>query len=98
MLRTDNGGEFYGKDFQHFCKHCVISCQNTTPYTLQKNGFVERMNGTLMDKARSMLGGVGIAQELWKEAANTRKYLVNMSPSSALINSTPHEVWSGKKI
>jgi hypothetical protein len=57
----------------------------------------ERMNRTLMDKARSMLSGVGLAQEFWVEAVDTARYLVNMSPSSVLVDMTPHEVWSGKK-
>jgi hypothetical protein len=96
VLRTDNDGEFCGKEFNQFCKQCSISRQNTTPYTPKQNGFVERMNRTLMDKARSMLSGVGLTQELWVEAVDTKKYLLNMSPSSALINTTPHEVCWGK--
>jgi hypothetical protein len=40
-----------------------------------------------------MLNGVGLTQELWAEAVDTAKYLVNMSPSSALVDTTPHEVW-----
>jgi hypothetical protein len=55
------------------------------------------MNKTLMDKARSMLSGVGIAQELWVEAVDTARYMVNMSPSSTLVDKTPNELWSGKK-
>jgi hypothetical protein len=55
------------------------------------------MNKTLMDKARSMLIGVGLAQELWVEEIDTAKYLVNVSHSSGLVDITPHEVWSGKK-
>jgi hypothetical protein len=55
------------------------------------------MNRTLIDKARSMLDGVGIVQELWAEAVDTTKYLLNMSLSSALVDTTPHEVWFGKK-
>jgi hypothetical protein len=93
VLRTSNDGEFCRKDFEHFYKKCGISCQNTTPYTPQNNGVVEIMNRTLMDKARSMLSGVGIAQEFWEEAIDTEKYLVNVSPSSALVDLTPHEVW-----
>jgi hypothetical protein len=58
--------------------------------------FSERMNRTLMDKARSMLSGVGLAQEFWVEAVDTARYLVNMSPSSVLVDMTPNEVWSGK--
>jgi hypothetical protein len=51
----------------------------------------------LMDKAWSMLSGVGITQELWAEAVDTTKYLVNISPSLALVDMNPHEVWSRKK-
>jgi hypothetical protein len=52
---------------------------------------------TLMEKARSMLSGAGLEQEFWVEAVSTTCYLVNRSPSSALDDTTPHEVWSGKK-
>jgi hypothetical protein len=62
-----------------------------------QNGVTERMNRTLMDKPRSMLSGVGLTQELWAEAVDTARYLVNMSPSLVLVDTTPYEVWSGKK-
>jgi hypothetical protein len=55
------------------------------------------MNMTLMEKSRSMLSGVGLGQEFWAEVVGTTCYLVNQSPSSALDDKTPHEVWSGKK-
>jgi hypothetical protein len=54
------------------------------------------MNRTLMDKARSMLSGVGIIQEFCKVAVETARYLVSMSPSLALVDKNPHQVWSGK--
>ena len=96
MLRTHNGGEFYGRKFDRFYKQFGLACQNTTPYTPLQNGFSKRMNKMLMDKARSMLNGVGLTQEFWAEAVDTTKYLVNISPSLVLFEMTPHEVWSGK--
>jgi hypothetical protein len=51
----------------------------------------------LMDKEGSMLSGVGLAQEFWAEVVNTARYLVNMSPSSALTDMNPNEVCFGKK-
>jgi hypothetical protein len=54
------------------------------------------MNRILMDKARSMLKGAGLTQKFWAEAVNIAKYLLNMSPLSVLVDTTPHEVWSGK--
>jgi hypothetical protein len=50
-----------------------------------------------MEKARSMLRGVWLGQELWAEAVGTTCYLVNRSPSLALDDKTPHEVWFAKK-
>jgi hypothetical protein len=56
------------------------SKEKTTPYTPQHNGVVERMNRTLMEKARSMLSGVGLGHEFWVEAVDIACYLVNRSP------------------
>jgi hypothetical protein len=50
-----------------------------------------------MDKERSMLSGVGLAQELWTEEFDTAKYLLNMYPSSRLVSTNPCEVWLGNK-
>ena len=98
MLRTDNGGEFCKKKFEEFCKKCGIARQKNTPYTPQQNGVAERMNITLMEKERSMLSGIGLGQEFWVEAVETARYLVNISPSLALEDKTPHEVWTSKKL
>jgi hypothetical protein len=52
---------------------------------------------TLMEKSRSMLNGAELGHEFWAEAVGTTCYLVNQSPSLALDDKTPHEVWTGKK-
>eukprot|EP00253_Pinus_taeda_P018317 PITA_18317 len=97
VLRTDNGGDFCSKEFEEFCKKSGIARHRTTPYTPQKNGVEERMNKTLMERARSMLSGAKLGQEFWVEAMETTCYLVNRSPSSALEYKTPQEVWTGNK-
>ena len=51
VLRTDNGGEFCGNEFKEFCKKCIITSKNTTPYTPQHNGAAERMNRTPIENA-----------------------------------------------
>ena len=33
VLRTDNGGEFYEKEFEQFCKECGITWKKTNPHT-----------------------------------------------------------------
>ena len=76
-MRTDNGGEFCEKEFEQFYKECGITQQKTTPYTPQHNGIAERMNMSLMEKARSMLSDAGLGQEFWAVAVDTACYLKN---------------------
>ena len=59
MPRTDNDGAFCRKELEEFCKKCGIAWKNTTPYTPEKNGVVERMKKKLMERqeACSMLSG-----------------------------------------
>ena len=84
VLRTDNGGEFCGNEFEEICKKCGISRKNTTPYTPQWNGVIERMNMVLMEKSRCMLNDARLGKELWAEVVGTACYLVN---------SHPHQCW-----
>eukprot|EP00253_Pinus_taeda_P003210 PITA_03210 len=65
-LRNDNGGEFTSKEFDNYCKDVGIERHKTIVYTPQENGFVERMNKTLLERARSMLR-CKIPQEVWKD-------------------------------
>ena len=44
-----------------------------------------------------MLSGVGFTQEFEVEAVDTTKYMLNMSHSLVLVDTNPHELWSGKK-
>nr|GEY42159.1 retrotransposon protein, putative, Ty1-copia subclass [Tanacetum cinerariifolium] len=49
-LRTDNGLEFYNREFKQLCIESGIARHLTVARTLQQNGLAERMNRTLMDK------------------------------------------------
>jgi len=55
------------------------------------------MSKTLMERERRMLSGAGLGQEFWAEVVETTCFLVNRSPSSALEDKTPKEVWTSKK-
>ena len=59
-LRTDNGGEFTSMEFENYCKELGIDRHKTTAYTPQQNGVVERMNMTLLERARSMLSNANL--------------------------------------
>eukprot|EP01018_Ginkgo_biloba_P016508 Gb_19105 [translate_table: standard] len=51
----------------------------------------------LLERSRSMLNGIGLDQKFWVEAVMNIFYLINRSPSSALGDKTPYEVWYGDK-
>jgi transposase InsO family protein len=95
-LRTDNGGEFTYGPFMKFCEDEGIARHFTVRNTPQQNGVAERMNRTLLERARCMLSNAGLGREFWAEAVNTACYLVNRSPSTAIDCKTPHEIWSGE--
>jgi transposase InsO family protein len=58
-LRSDNGGEHCSKDFDYYCSYHGIRREKTVPGTPQENGVSERMNRTIMERARSMRLHVG---------------------------------------
>lgn len=97
-LRSDNGGEYYNKEFISFCKSKGIQMIPTTPYTPQQNGVSERVNRTLMDKVRSIMHESKVPMNMWGEVLYASAYTLNRSPTSALtVAKTPHEMWFGFK-
>ncbi|CAM8956547.1 unnamed protein product [Rhodiola kirilowii] len=95
-LRTDNGLEFCNKAFNQFCAEQGIRRHHTVLGTPQQNGVAERMNRTLLAKARCMLISSGFKPSVWGEAVHTAAYLINRSPCSAIDFKTPQEKCSGK--
>lgn len=97
-LRTDNGGEYANDEMREFCRNKGIAMEFTVPHTPQQNGVSERMNRTLMERARAMLAESGFEKEMWGEAVYTATYLTNRCPTSAVEKKiTPYELWNGRK-
>lgn len=71
--------------------------QKTNPYSPEQNGLCERMNRTLIEKARCLLFDAGLDKEFWAEAINTAVYLQNRIVKSGLNHCTPFELWTGSK-
>lgn len=95
-LRTDNGTEYCNAHFDTILRKSGIRHQTSTPYTPQQNGLAERMNRTIVEKAKCMLFDAKLSKEFWAEATSTAVYLINRSPSKS-IEKAPEEMWSGKK-
>lgn len=96
-IRTDNGKEYCNVHFEKYLSDSGIVHQTSTPYTPQHNGMAERMNRTLVERARCMLFYADLNKPFWAEAIATAAYIVNRSPTKLLGCKTPYEMWTGKK-
>jgi transposase InsO family protein len=56
-LRSDGGGEYVAGSLQQFLQENSIVHQVSPPYHPQQNGATERLNRTLLDRARAMMPG-----------------------------------------
>ncbi|KRZ09820.1 Retrovirus-related Pol polyprotein from transposon TNT 1-94 [Trichinella zimbabwensis] len=96
-LRNDNGREYMNNMFAEFLARKGIRHERTIPEAPQQNGVAERINRTLVEKARTMLIDANLSPDLWAEAVGTANYLQNRCPIKALQKMTPEEAWSERK-
>eukprot|EP00253_Pinus_taeda_P014388 PITA_14388 len=97
-LRSDNGGEYCSNEFDRYCSEHGIHREKTVPRTPQGNGVSERMNRTIMERARCMRLHAGLPLQFWVDAVDTAIYLINRGPSSSLEGGVLEEAWTGKKV
>lgn len=83
--------------FEKYFKANGIKHQRSVAYTPEQNGIAERANLKLIEKAKCMLFDSKLEVSFWAEAINMATYISNRSANSTL-NSTPEEVWFGKKV
>lgn len=97
-LRVDNGGEYISLEFKDFCKKRGIQVQYITPYNPEMNSTSERLNRTLIEKARTMLLASGLNRIFWNEAVMASNYIKNRCPTEAVGDqfrkNTPAEIWN----
>ncbi|GJS80334.1 gag-pol polyprotein [Tanacetum coccineum] len=97
-LRMYYGGEYTSDEIDTFCMQEGIKRQFTTAYTPQQNRVAERMNRTLLERARAILATTSIGKSFWAEAVNIACYVINRLPSTAVELKTPMEMCTGKPI
>lgn len=95
-FRTDNGGEYCNNNLLNYFKSTGIQHQTSVPYSPQQNGKAERLNRTIIEKARCLLIESGLPNKFWAEAVYTSVYVLNRLPTRC-IERTPEEIWTGKK-
>ena len=97
-LRSDNGTEYTDSKFQEFCEQHGIMRHFSVRRTPQQNGVAERLNRTIIEKARCLRLNAGLAKNFWAEAVNMACYLINRSPRAALEGKVSEEVWTGNQV
>ncbi|KAH9317745.1 hypothetical protein KI387_019514, partial [Taxus chinensis] len=90
---SNNGGEYCSNEFDDYCSKNGIHRKKMVPGTPQQNGVSERMNRTIMERARSMRLHARLPLSFWVEVVSTVVYLINRGPSSALDGGIPEEDW-----
>ena len=95
-IQTDNGGEFTSNYLRNRLKEKGIRLQTTVPYSPEQNGVAERMNRTLVDRARTLLSHSGLPTRYWQFAMATATHITNRLPTKANHHQSPYQLWTGK--
>ncbi|MBW0579140.1 hypothetical protein O181_118855 [Austropuccinia psidii MF-1] len=88
------GGEFVNVNFNDLSRDCGFKHVFAPPETPQQNGFSERENRTILEKACCMLGASNIPRSYWAEAVNTATILSNILPTPSRLNKSPYTLWT----
>lgn len=96
-LRTDNGLEFVNREIRELTNSFGVRHEKTVLYSPEQNGMAEKENRTIVKAARTLLHAGKLSTKLWTEAVNTAVYVLNKTEPSNVKETTPYELWHGKK-
>jgi Integrase core domain len=95
-VRTENGGEYMGKEFEEVCAQYGIIHETTTPYTPEHNGITERYNRTLQEGALTLQHDASLTNRFWVSVVHTVNFVEN-SILHYRIETSPYEAFWGSK-
>lgn len=87
-MRSDNGTEFTGREFQSLLRSNGIRHETSAPYSPHQNGTAERGWRTLFEMARCMLLESNLPKQLWTYAIQTAAQTRNRCYSKRLEHLT----------
>lgn len=95
-FRCDNGPEYISNETRDYFESNGIQYEFIIRYTPQQNGVAERMNRTIIEKARYMILDSSTNKNFWSEAVLAAVYLIHRSPTSVLQDKVLTELWYGE--
>lgn len=84
LLQCDNAPEFLSSATIKILEKYDIRLDPAEPYCHQHNGLVERVQQTILQKARALLYESGMPENMWGFAVDTACWLYNHTPHSSL--------------
>lgn len=91
FLQSDRGGEYRADALKAYFIEKGIAHHLATVDSPQSTGRAERMNRTLVEKARCMMIQSGISNQFWPYAVRTAAYIINRLPASRRQRKSPYE-------
>ena len=95
-LRSDNGTEFTGEEFESVLRRNCIKHEFSAPSSPHQNGTVERSWRTVFETARCLLIEADLPKSLWPYAAKYAVYARNRCFNRRL-GMTPYEAFTSRK-
>ena len=97
IFRSDQGTEFTTHKLGDWLRERGIEQQYSIPSTPEQNGAAEKLNRTLLDRARTMLLASGLTPGFWEDAVRYAAWVTNRVPSSILPEQvTPYQEMNGR--
>ncbi|MBW0553589.1 hypothetical protein O181_093304 [Austropuccinia psidii MF-1] len=93
-LIYDRGGEFLNQKFETLANECGVVHTFASPKTPEHNGFVERANHTILEKACCLMNPTSLPNQYSAEAINTEVFLLNLSPTHSRDGKYHQFLWS----
>lgn len=95
-IRSDNGTEYTGNEFQSLMRERGIRHETSSPYSPHQNGTAERQWRTIFEMGRCLLLEKGLPKTLWPYAVQTAAHIRNRCFNDRTQN-TPYFLLTGKK-
>ncbi|MBW0511743.1 hypothetical protein O181_051458 [Austropuccinia psidii MF-1] len=93
---SDRGGKFLNTKFKELSKNHGFVHIFSPPKTPQHKGYAERLNRTILEKMRCLLGSSNLPNRYWAEAMSTATLLSNIIPTPSRVNKLPYSLWTNQ--
>ena len=97
MFRADRAGEYLSAYFQGELKERGVVFQCSAPRMSQQAGKAERVNRTISEAVKAMLGHAGLPNEYWPAALAEAVWIYNRTVKGRDVTKTPYEWFTGVK-